>query len=92
MNMDLQEIRKQIDSIDQELVDLFCRRMNLSALVADYKKDHDLPIYVPAREQEILQSVAKRADPQWEESVQMLYSTIFQLSRDYQNKRNQTEE
>ena len=33
--MDLSEIRQQIDEIDQELVGLFCRRMNLSAQVAD---------------------------------------------------------
>ena len=33
--MDLSEIRQQIDEIDQELVELFCRRMSLSAQVAD---------------------------------------------------------
>ena len=33
--MDLTEIRQQIDGIDQELVSLFCQRMNLSAQVAD---------------------------------------------------------
>ena len=48
--MDLSEIRQQIDGIDQELVRLFCQRMNLSAQVADYKKANNLPIFVPARE------------------------------------------
>ena len=43
--MDLSEIRQQIDEIDQELVELFCRRMNLSAQVADYKKANNLPIF-----------------------------------------------
>ena len=46
--MDLSEIRQQIDEIDQELVGLFCRRMGLSAQVADYKKANNLPIFVPA--------------------------------------------
>ena len=87
--MDLKEIREQIDSIDQELVDLFCRRMQLSAQVADYKKANNMPIHVPAREQEILQKVGKLAGTEWEDSIKALYSTIFELSRDYQSKRNQ---
>ena len=36
--MELSEIRKDIDAIDEELVKLFCDRMALSAKVADYKK------------------------------------------------------
>ena len=89
--MDLQEIRQQIDSVDKELVQLFCKRMNLSAQVADFKKANNMPIYVPAREQEILQKVAKIADSELEESIQTLYATIFQLSREYQSKRNQSD-
>ena len=90
--MDLQEIRQQIDAVDTELVRLFCQRMVLSAQVADYKKANNLPIYVPAREQEILRKVAELAGNEWEEHIQALYSTIFALSRDYQNKRNQNTE
>ena len=36
--MDLIDIRTQIDAIDNELVQLFVKRMGLSAQVADYKK------------------------------------------------------
>ena len=57
--MDLSEIRQQIDAIDENLVRLFCQRMNLSAQVADYKKANNLPIFVPARERAILQKVAQ---------------------------------
>ena len=53
--MDLSEIRKDIDKIDEELVRLFCDRMVLSAKVADYKKANNLPIFVPGRERAILQ-------------------------------------
>ena len=59
--MDLNEIRNQIDQIDDQLVQLFCQRMNLSAHVADYKKANNLPILVPARERAILQKVAEKA-------------------------------
>ena len=55
--MELNDIRNQIDQIDDQLVGLFVQRMNLSAQVADYKKQNNLPIYVPSREREILQEV-----------------------------------
>ena len=86
--MDLSEIRQQIDEIDQELVGLFCRRMSLSAQVADYKKANNLPIFVPARERAILQKVAELAGPEMENYTRVLYSMLFELSRSYQSKRN----
>ncbi len=86
--MDLAEIRKDIDRIDNELVQLFCRRMSLSAQVADYKKANNLPIFVPARERAILQSVAEKAGPEMENYTRVLYSMLFELSRSYQSKRN----
>lgn len=86
--MDLTEIRQQIDAIDSQLVDLFCQRMALSAQVADYKKANGLPVYVPARERAILQKVAQKAGPEFEKDARILYSTLFELSRGYQNRRN----
>ena len=86
--MDLTEIRQEIDGIDQELVRLFCARMNLSAQVADYKKANNLPIFVPARERAILQKVAEMAGPEMENYTRVLYSMLFELSRSYQSKRN----
>ena len=62
--MELKDLRDQIDLIDNELVTLFNKRMQLSAQVADYKKEHHLPIHVPSREREILQEVAKKSDPE----------------------------
>ena len=86
--MDLSEIRKDIDAIDDELVRLFCERMNLSAKVADYKKANNMPIFVPARERAILQKVAEKAGPEFGNYTRVLYSMIFELSRSYQSKRN----
>ena len=86
--MDLTEIRKDIDKIDDELVRLFCARMDLSAKVADYKKANNMPILVPARERAILQSVAEKAGPELANYTRVLYSMLFELSRSYQSKRN----
>ena len=88
--MDIQDLRGQIDQIDRELVDLFVRRMNISAQVADYKKEHGLPIYVPAREREILRTVAAQSGEEFGNYTRTLYSMLFELSRSYQAKRNDT--
>ena len=86
--MELKDLRNQIDDIDDELVRLFVKRMEVSAQVADYKKEHYFPIHVPAREREILQDVAEKAGAGLENYSRVLYSMIFELSRSYQRKRN----
>ena len=88
--MDIQQLRGQIDEIDDELVRLFIRRMDVASQIADYKKEHDLPIFVPARERETLAEVAKKAGPEMANYARVLYSMLFELSRSYQGKRNET--
>lgn len=86
--MDIKDLRNQIDAIDDELVRLFAKRMDVSKQVADYKKENNLPIYVPAREREILQEVAKKSGADLADYTRVLYSMIFELSRSYQRKQN----
>ena len=84
--MDLQEIRRNIDRIDQELVDLFCRRMELAAQVAAYKKENNMAIFVPEREQQILDAIAEQAGPEMAAYVRKLYASLLELSKDYQSE------
>ena len=86
--MDLQDYRKEIDAIDDELVRLFGKRMDIAAKIADYKKEQGLPIHVPAREREKLVDVAAKAGPEMANYTRVLYSMLFELSRSYQSKRN----
>ncbi len=86
--MDLKELRMEIDKIDGELVRLFGARMDIAAQIADYKKENNLPIFVPAREREILQDVAAKAGPDMANYTRVLYSMLFELSRSYQSKRS----
>ena len=89
--MDLNELRQQINSIDDELLNLFTRRMDLATQVADYKRAHDLPILQPAREREILKKVADKAGPELGGYARVLFSMLIELSKSYQNKRNNKE-
>ena len=88
--MDLTELRSQIDQIDDELVRLFVQRMDVAANVAQYKKEQNMPIFVPAREREKLADVAAKAGPEMANYTRVLYSMLFELSRSYQSKRNNT--
>ena len=85
--MDLKDYRKEIDAIDDELVRLFGKRMDVAARIADYKKEQGLPIFVPAREREKLVDVAQKAGPEMANYTRVLYSMLFELSRSYQSKR-----
>ena len=86
--MDLKELRNEIDQIDDQLVKLFCQRMNIAAQVADYKRENNMPILVPARERQILADVAEKAGEEMGNYTRVLYSMLFELSRSYQSKRN----
>ena len=88
--MDLSDYRQKIDEIDDELVRLFCARMDVAAQIADYKRENNLPILHPGRERAKLQDVARKAGPEMENYTRVLYSMLFELSRSYQSKRNLT--
>ena len=90
--MDIQDLRKEIDGIDSQLVALFVKRMGISAQVAAYKRENGLPIHVPAREQEILDAMAEKAGPEMDVYARTLYEAIFELSRSYQAQINQVSE
>ena len=55
--MELKECRNKLDAIDSQLVSLFCERMEIVQKVAEYKKEHELPIHASGREKEILERV-----------------------------------
>ncbi len=84
--MKLEEIRNEIDSIDEELVSLFIRRMNCAEEVAKYKKENNLPILDASRERALLNKISDLAGEEFEEYTRTLYSTILSLSRSYQHK------
>ena len=83
--MSLEQMREEINQIDQELVDLFRRRMELSKSIGAYKQANQLPVQDPARERELLGRVAEQAGEELSEYAQSMYQTILAVSRSYQN-------
>lgn len=82
---DISEIRKEINEIDERLVELFVRRMNCSKDVAEYKTANNIPILNEARENEVLDRVSAQSGEYGAYSRQ-LFTEIMRLSRDLQNQ------
>ena len=81
--MELSEIREKIDAVDDQLLDLFLQRMDLSEEVAAYKNEHHLPILNKERERAILAKVTERSGEK-ERYAYHLFSTLFELARSRQ--------
>lgn len=89
--MDLTDYRAQIDSIDDQLMELFNQRMQISAKIAEYKSAHHIGTKVKSRERSILSRVSEQADKGLDGYARVLFSTLFDVSRAYQNSLNATE-
>ena len=84
--MDLMDYREQIDRIDEELLLLFQKRMEISWQIACYKKEHNLPVMDAAREKEKLGDISEKAGEGFDLYAQKLYKTLFEISREYQER------
>lgn len=58
----LSELRQGIDELDSQLVNLLAKRADLASKVGDIKAKTGMPIYVPAREAEMLADRQQQAE------------------------------
>ncbi|MBE6686387.1 MAG: bifunctional chorismate mutase/prephenate dehydratase [Ruminococcaceae bacterium] len=86
--MDLKEIRNRIDVIDDEILKLFTERMETVKEVAEYKRAKNLPTLNSQRERDIIARVTDGMDDEMASYTKSLYSTMFEVSRSYQNHAN----
>lgn len=84
--MDLNDYRKEIDSIDDQMIALFARRMNIAAKIAEYKKANGLRVLDARREKEKLRDITEKTPEELRGYVASLYSLIFELSRSHQGR------
>lgn len=83
--MDLNEIRQQIDTVDNEIVALLEERMKLVTRVSAYKQRTGKAIYDPEREQALLDKVgASVFNPEYKEAIVASFADIMKHSRIYQ--------
>lgn len=83
--LNLENIRKDIDDIDSELTALFKKRMEKSLEVARFKRENNLPVFSDSREKEILHKVSQQIGEPFDGYARLLFNTIFDASRSCQN-------
>lgn len=83
--MDLKDIRRQLDRIDQSMLELFLQRMALTDRVAAHKKQFGLPVLDKGRERSILREMSVRAGEHGD-AAYALFTRILDLSRARQHR------
>lgn len=83
----LDEDRKMIDELDQELAALFEKRFSIVRDIIDYKIENRLPILDSGREKEIIAANSERiSDDDIRYYFRKLYTQMIELSKEYQNE------
>ena len=88
--MTLEELRKEIDVVDDVLLKAFQERMSLVAQVSQAKQASDLPVLDVSRERTKLEDVSGKLPPELQQYGYFLWSMFFELSRSYQSALNPT--
>ncbi len=82
----IEELRKEINDINEQLLALFIRRMHVSKEVAIYKKENALPILDRKREEEILQKVVDNTPDELKSFSLEYFKKLMDLSKEYQSE------
>lgn len=80
-DQELEEIRKQIDEIDDTIVDLLNKRANAVIKIGNVKKSLNLEISQPKREEEIKERIKKKSTIFKKESLDAIWKEIISASK-----------
>ena len=81
MELDLNEIRKDIDEIDTQLLELFKQRMTLAGDVARYKVANNMVVFQSDREKAIIERVRENSPDELKKSAAFLFMNIMDISK-----------
>lgn len=87
MQKELLSLRENIDIIDNEILKLFLKRMEVVDKIADLKNVSNSKIQNKEREQEILNKISKNSGIYKKYAVS-LFENMMALSRDRQHERS----
>ena len=82
----IETYRKQIDQINNQILELLSKRLEISKKVGEYKKQNNIPIQDPIREKEILASLSNKGKELGltKNFINQLFNPIFKNSKDVQ--------
>lgn len=82
LNEDIDQMRAQIDCLDQELLDVLNRRMQVCREIGEYKRSHDMPVVQVSRFDQILRRKLQEAESlgMSEEFMKSIFTAIHEES------------
>ena len=80
----LQEYRDEIEKIDEELAKLICKRMDVSLKIGQLKKDNNLSIYDPKREEALREKNLSKIEEKYRKGYNEILNVILKVSKDLQ--------
>ncbi|MBR6025186.1 MAG: chorismate mutase [Firmicutes bacterium] len=84
---DLNDYREQINRIDDEMAELFEKRMRICGKIGEYKKEHFIPVKDEARESQLIEKNSQRiADPGIKPYYVDYIKSVMNISCNYQNR------
>jgi chorismate mutase len=91
--MNIEELRKKIDILDEKLVELLNQRANCAREIGKLKRGQDLPIYEPRREQVIFENVRRlNRGPLPEGELIQIFERVIDVMRKIQKQEISTEQ
>ena len=78
---DLKQLRKKVDSVDEQLLQLLNQRAQICRAIGSVKKSKNLPVYDSSREQEVYQKLKVKAEQLGLDPVQVeaIYREIVNM-------------
>lgn len=86
--MNLSEIRKKIDTIDNKIMNLLAERSSIIPFVYKYKKENNISQFQPWREKELIESKVQTARELWisEDVIKDIFHSLIKESHKIQSK------
>jgi len=82
-NKEIEQLRKQLDELDEKLVALLNERANLALSIAVQKQDDNLPRYDPEREEQIFAHIQDvSSGPLIGQPLRDIYETILRVMKE----------
>ena len=78
-NGEISRLRRELDLLDDAIVALLLKRVQLAENIIKEKYEHNLPIEDASREKEILLRLQEQLPPEYKELIEKLYPLLFSL-------------
>ncbi len=85
--MNIQELRIEIDKIDNKIIDLLNKRMDFVNQVGNIKKKKNEPIYRPEREKEIIERLSNNSNGKLtHQAIKSIFQEVFAIARNLESE------